>query len=117
TATVTSPSIRSFSSKSVSRTVCPASVFSTTTALNVAIAPSRSCRQRRHPRYRLLYDRQIDQRGKYTEQDRQPPDRIVRTRALEHNAAEPPARAEHDDDNAVGRRHCGKPPRGNKRSQ
>jgi hypothetical protein len=42
----------------------------------------------RHPRYRLLYDRQIDQRGEYTERDRQRPDRIVRTGALEHNAAE-----------------------------
>src|SRR6187549_3508562 len=117
---VTSPSIRSLSSKSVSATFWPPSDFSITMALNVGMMRPLRCR-RGHARHRLLDDRQIDQSGDHPERDRSPPDDVVGAGALIQQPAEPdaeetahlvaeesqpsehgqPAGAEHDRDNAV----------------
>src|SRR5260370_41425220 len=109
--------MRSFSSKSVSRTAWPASVLSMTMALKVVMVvlakALRFCARRRaalkpvqnnsgkpfnlsgrhrgDARDRLLHDRHIDQRREHAEQDRQPPDHIIRAGAVEHDAAEPDA--------------------------
>src|SRR4051812_3035262 len=85
---VTSPSIRSWSSKSVSATFWPLSDFSITIALNVGMMrPLR--RSSGHARHRLLDDGQIDQRGNHTERDRPPPDDVVGAGALIQKTAEP----------------------------
>src|SRR5689334_19527943 len=105
--TVTSPSIRSASSNSVRLTVWPLSAFSITIALNLATSCSALkpiCRARRRlaqavrlgghrcgPRHRALDDRQVDDGGGDAKEDRAPPDHIVGTGYLEHEASEPDA--------------------------
>src|SRR3954454_150759 len=84
---VTSPSIRSLSSKSVSATFWPPSVFSITMALNLGTLLSRHGGG--HARHRLLDNGQIDQRRDHPERNRSPPDDIVAAGALIQKPPEP----------------------------
>src|SRR5215212_569750 len=98
TRTVTSPSIRFASSNSVRLTLWPLSAFSTTIALNfaMALAPADRCSFTslghcasaaakvqpsgcgRHGPYNRLFDnRQVDDCGSDAEGDRPPPDHVV----------------------------------------
>src|ERR1043166_2238104 len=52
-----------------------------------AVCRSGSCG--RKPLHGFLYNRQIDDGGEHAEEYREPPDRVVRAGALEHDAAEP----------------------------
>src|SRR5262245_64518958 len=89
------------SSKSASPAFEPVSVFSITIALKVAMAirtiddglrmKDSSSRRRRQARHRPLDNRQIDRRREQAEQDREPPDRVVGSGALEQHAAQPHA--------------------------
>src|SRR5437762_6153435 len=96
---VTSPSIKSFSSKFESPTFWPSPAFSITIALKVATAahplrlllPESLCGHQFRPMPRLLHDRQIDHCGEHAEQNRKPPDRTIGAGAVEHDAAEPDA--------------------------
>ena len=89
-ATVTSPSIRSFSSKSVSadglavfrlvdhdRLECRQRQLASPTMVRTFRQVERIRPVAHRPRDRLLDDRQVDQRRQHAEQDRQPPDRRV----------------------------------------
>src|SRR5262249_55662933 len=149
TRTVTSPSMRFAASKSASPTCWPPSPFSITIALKLATMMSsiacpreRACPRksrglpprtrrsgRRESRHRLLHDRQVDGGRHEAEQDREPPDRIVGSCALEYHAAQPhaeeaadlvaqegeaeqhgdPARSEHHRHQAGCRRHGREP--------
>src|SRR5215212_10360583 len=51
----------------------------------------RSAGRRGKPLYRLLHDRQIDDRGEHAKQDGEPPDHVVGAGTLERDAAEPDA--------------------------
>src|SRR5690349_14886492 len=127
TRTVTSPSIRFFSSKSARAALEPPSVFSMTIAFMRKLVASGGCSRKTSGR--LLDDRQIDERAHHAEEHRKPPHRVVGAGPFEHDAAqeraeEPadlmaeegkaiehrePARAEHQSDEARSRRHGRQP--------
>src|SRR5579875_3328682 len=112
---VTSPSIRSASSKSASAPAVPPSVFRITYALNLATCPSpppcadpdvhgarRGKAQARlgchgdPPLDRLRDDGQIDDGRRDAERDGQPPDHVIGARAIKQEAAEPYAEKSSD---------------------
>src|SRR5437763_3062066 len=96
---MTSPSINSASSNWASAAVVPFSALSILIALNVPNVNScfavgmftGSGRLRNRAWHRRLDDRQVDQCREYAEQHGKPPDRPVRSEALEHDTAQPHA--------------------------
>src|SRR5262245_50648441 len=94
------------SSKSARPAFEPVSVFSITIALKVAMAirtiddglrtTDSSSRRRCQSRHRPLDNRQIDRRREQAEQDREPPDRVVGSGALEQHAARQQAKKPHN---------------------